>query len=56
MDGSVITDMFESEHLASNPVQTADSDEEDSRSKGLELSEDDQRLVEERLRGLGYIE
>ena len=56
MDGSLVTDVLEPEHLDANPVRMTPSDVEDGRTKSVELSPEDQKLIEDRLRGLGYIE
>ncbi len=55
MDGSVIKEMFEADYLAAHPIDTVDEDPSD-RSNDRNLSAEDRRLIEERLRGLGYIE
>jgi predicted AlkP superfamily phosphohydrolase/phosphomutase len=55
MDGKVLTDIFTGEFLRERPVQHYRPEaKEGERSPGLDSSE--ARQIEERLRGLGYIE
>ena len=54
-DGAVIERMFEEEYLRDHPVRVEDRDHDLDRSDDDELSDEDRRRIEERLRGLGYI-
>lgn len=58
MDGQVLRAAFEPSHLAQHPVQTGAEHAQgasDRDEAGSAYSEDEARLVEDRLRGLGYL-
>lgn len=54
LDGQVICELFGGEFLASRPVKT-DSGISPSRADRVELNAAEEQMVEEKLRGLGYL-
>ncbi|MDQ4146065.1 MAG: alkaline phosphatase family protein [Actinomycetota bacterium] len=55
LDGSVLTDAFQPEHLKENPVQTMGHVEASERDESSPYSPEEEKAIEEELRGLGYI-
>ena len=58
MDGSVLTDIFNNDYLSHHPIkQSEPSDIKwEGDKEGASLDSEEIRKIEERLRGLGYIE
>ena len=56
MDGQVLTDIFTEEHLRHHRVQYHEPTSGTTRADAALLDAKDARKIEERLRGLGYIE
>lgn len=56
MDGKVLTDVFVEEQLRLKPVQYADLSTDVAQATESELDTSDYLKIEERLRGLGYLE
>ncbi len=56
MEGRVLTDIFTDERVAALPVRLAEPNEASSASSEAQLAVDEVRQIEERLKGLGYIE
>jgi predicted AlkP superfamily phosphohydrolase/phosphomutase len=56
MDGKVLTGIFSEDHLSRFPIRYSTPPECPSKMSGVELDTEETRKVEERLRGLGYIE
>jgi predicted AlkP superfamily phosphohydrolase/phosphomutase len=56
MDGHVLTEAFQEAYLAQNPVEYTDVDQSAWSDEGAVYSAEEARVVEERLRGLGYID
>lgn len=56
MDGRVLTGLIDADYLERHPVQTSDRSTDSSASTPIDLDERDVATIEERLRGLGYIE
>ena len=56
MDGKVLTDIFTEEHVHRHPVRYGEPSETGLEAPGPVLGAEEARQVEERLRGLGYIE
>ena len=54
MDGGVILEGLDTDYVSSNPVQKAEAVAADVQAEGY--SREDEAIIEERLRGLGYIE
>ncbi len=54
MDGKPLLDAFEPQ-VAEKPVVYEEDDGDDASGPGLELSEEEQRAIRERLQGLGYV-
>jgi predicted AlkP superfamily phosphohydrolase/phosphomutase len=55
-DGKVLTGIFTEERLSAYPVQWYEPERSDAKSAGTQLNREEERQIEERLRGLGYIE
>jgi predicted AlkP superfamily phosphohydrolase/phosphomutase len=55
MDGRVLEELFESAFIAANPVKVGGSEGLDG-GQGAQYSDEEAAIVEERLKGLGYIE
>ena len=55
LDGSVITDAFEDDFLTSHPVRTTDALTSEERDEESPYSAEEEALIEESLRGLGYL-
>lgn len=55
LDGSVLTDAFEPGHLERYPVQTTDPVGPAARDESSPYSEEEEKVIEETLKGLGYI-
>jgi predicted AlkP superfamily phosphohydrolase/phosphomutase len=55
MDGRVLTDLFAREHVQCNPVRLGKPASTEVQSNGPVLDPKDERIVEKRLRDLGYI-
>jgi predicted AlkP superfamily phosphohydrolase/phosphomutase len=56
MDGRVLTDIFTEEHLHNHPIQYCEPPDTQWKGPKTELDAEETRKIEERLRGLGYIE
>jgi predicted AlkP superfamily phosphohydrolase/phosphomutase len=56
MDGRVLTEVLSDEHLRRNPVQWTESTDAAAHADAPDLDAHEARQVEDRLRGLGYIE
>lgn len=56
MDGEVLVDMFTADRLRHNPVQFREGPGESAQAAGGDIDEEGERMVEARLRTLGYIE
>jgi predicted AlkP superfamily phosphohydrolase/phosphomutase len=56
MDGKVLTDLFAEGYLRRRPVQYSEPSEVAVQTIGTVLDAEEARKIEERLRGLGYIE
>ena len=56
MDGKVLTDIFTEEQLHRHPVQCFEPSKPSADSTHAVLDADESRKIEERLRGLGYLE
>jgi predicted AlkP superfamily phosphohydrolase/phosphomutase len=56
MDGRVLTDIFIEEHVQRNPVKLGTPASTEPETNVPALDTEDERIIEERLRGLGYIE
>ena len=55
LDGSVLTGAFNDDHLNSNPVQMTDPVGPAQRDDSSPYSEEEEKVIEETLKGLGYI-
>jgi predicted AlkP superfamily phosphohydrolase/phosphomutase len=55
LDGSVITDAFDAAHLENNPVATTAPISSKVTDESSPYSEEEEALIEESLRGLGYL-
>jgi len=55
MDGRVLAEIFAEGFVQEHPVREGPSNDSGRQSKRLILGADEERLVEERLRGLGYL-
>jgi len=56
MDGKVLTDIFTEDHLNRHPIQYSEPPDIQWKVPATELDAEETRKIEERLRGLGYIE
>jgi len=56
MDGKVLTDVFDEEYLCRHPVRYREPSEVSKPGTEMILGEEELRLIEARLKGLGYIE
>jgi predicted AlkP superfamily phosphohydrolase/phosphomutase len=56
MDGKVLTDIFTEDHLNRHPIQYSEPPDIQWKGSTTELDAEETRKIEERLRGLGYIE
>ena len=56
LDGEIIRGCFEAEHLRSNPPRRVASVQADVETSGTDIDEEEEGLVMDRLRALGYIE
>jgi predicted AlkP superfamily phosphohydrolase/phosphomutase len=56
MDGKVLTDIFAEDHLNRRPIQYSEPQDIQWKTTAGELDAEETRMIEERLRGLGYIE
>jgi len=56
MDGKVLTDIFTEDYLNRHPVQHSEPPDIQWKASSDELDAEENRKIEERLRGLGYIE
>lgn len=56
MDGKVLTDIFMEDHLDRHPIQYREPLDIQWKTSAGELDAEENRKIEERLRGLGYIE
>jgi predicted AlkP superfamily phosphohydrolase/phosphomutase len=55
-DGKVLTSIFTEERLSVSPVKWYEPESFDTQSAETQLNREEERQIEERLRGLGYIE
>jgi predicted AlkP superfamily phosphohydrolase/phosphomutase len=55
LDGKVLTDAFEDDHISGHPIQTTTSIDKQERDEGSPYSAEEEAAIEESLRGLGYI-
>jgi hypothetical protein len=55
MDGRVLTELFTEEYLEENPIVYGEPTSEGEQQSG-EISVEDQAVILERLKGLGYID
>lgn len=55
LDGTIITDAFEDSHLSSTPPQTAEALDAGARDEASPYSPEEEAMIEESLRGLGYL-
>ncbi|HWC13717.1 MAG TPA: alkaline phosphatase family protein [Actinomycetota bacterium] len=55
LDGSVIGDAFDPQHLTSNPPRTTGALDTGSRDESSPYSPEEEAMIEESLRGLGYL-
>jgi arylsulfatase A-like enzyme len=56
MDGAVLTDIFVEDHLNRHPIQYSEPQDIQWKTSVEALDAEETRKIEERLRGLGYIE
>jgi predicted AlkP superfamily phosphohydrolase/phosphomutase len=56
VDGKVLTDIFTEDHLNRHPIQYSEPPDIQWKVSAAELDAEETRKIEERLRGLGYIE
>ncbi|MGD8967066.1 MAG: hypothetical protein PVI07_06125 [Anaerolineae bacterium] len=56
MDGEVLTDIFAEDHLRQHPIEYGEPSKVDVQPAHTPLDAEDAHKIEERLRGLGYIE
>jgi predicted AlkP superfamily phosphohydrolase/phosphomutase len=56
MDGKVLTDIFTEDHLNHHPIQYSEPSDIQWKGSTAGLDAEETRKIEERLRGLGYIE
>jgi predicted AlkP superfamily phosphohydrolase/phosphomutase len=56
MDGRVLTDVLEHELLSSRPVETTPAEETGAEGERLAYTQEDEGIIAERLRGLGYVD
>ncbi|MGH2748843.1 MAG: alkaline phosphatase family protein [Actinomycetota bacterium] len=55
LDGEVLTEAFEPDHLERNPIETTEPPAPKTRDEASPYSEEEEALIEESLRGLGYL-
>jgi predicted AlkP superfamily phosphohydrolase/phosphomutase len=55
LDGAVLTDAFEEDHLKKQPVETTPRLSSGQRDDASPYSEEEEAIIEESLRGLGYL-
>lgn len=55
LDGKVLTDAFDDEHISSHPIQTTTGVDKQTRDEESPYSAEEEAAIEESLRGLGYI-
>jgi hypothetical protein len=56
MDGKVLTEIFSEDYLARHPVYQVEPSKVKGQTLPVALDEEETHKIEERLRGLGYIE
>jgi predicted AlkP superfamily phosphohydrolase/phosphomutase len=56
MDGRVLTEIFDEDHLRRHPVQYGEPEKNKSSPSLARIDEEEERKIKDRLRGLGYIE
>ena len=56
MDGKVLSDIFEDEYVRQHPVRTAAPEASAASTDAPGLDAEDEKIIEQRLRDLGYIE
>lgn len=56
MDGKVLTEIFNEDRLTHHPIQYCETKESRWEGSPMELDTEESQKIEERLRGLGYIE
>ena len=55
LDGSVLTSAFEPSHISGRPIETTSPIAAGERDESSPYSEEEEKLIEEELKGLGYI-
>jgi hypothetical protein len=55
LDGKVLEDAFDQEHLKARPVRTTSPLSSESKDETSPYSQEEEALIEESLRGLGYL-
>ncbi len=55
LDGNVLTGAFESHHLEERPIETTAPPSSEGRDESSPYSEEEEAMIEESLRGLGYL-
>jgi predicted AlkP superfamily phosphohydrolase/phosphomutase len=55
LDGKVMTDAFEQNHIESSPPTSTDAMDKSVRDEASPYSAEEEAMIEESLRGLGYI-
>jgi hypothetical protein len=55
LDGAVLTDAFDAEHLKKRPIETTPRLSSGARDDASPYSEEEEAIIEESLRGLGYL-
>lgn len=55
LDGSVVTDAFDDDHLTGNPIKTRSATSQAPREEESPYSAEEEAAIEESLRGLGYL-
>jgi predicted AlkP superfamily phosphohydrolase/phosphomutase len=56
MDGRVLTEIFDEDHLRQYPIQYRQPEEKEIGPSSTRVDEEEEMKIKERLRGLGYIE
>jgi arylsulfatase A-like enzyme len=55
LDGAVLTQAFDAAHVAGRPVETTFALSSEGRDEGSPYSREEEAMIEESLRGLGYL-
>ena len=56
MDGKVLTEIFDEDHLRRHPIQYGEPEKNKSSPSLARIDEEEERKIKDRLHGLGYIE